>query len=100
MLEALPAYFQDRLEPAFRSLVDAAAASGKIRADVDCDALLGAIASLSLSAYLDCPETQSMVGLLLIIIVPFVTAMPTGTCVQPQGFMSKESEPRKALEGL
>ncbi len=65
VLEALPAYFQDRLEPAFRSLVDAAAASGKIRADVDCDALLGAIASLSLSAYLNGPETQSMVGLLL-----------------------------------
>ena len=65
VLEALPAYFQDRLEPAFRSLVDAAAASGKIRADVDCDALLGAIASLSLSVYLNGPETQSMVGLLL-----------------------------------
>ena len=65
VLEALPAYFQDRLEPAFRSLVDAAAASGEIRADVDCDALLGAIASLSLSAYLNSVETQSMVGLLV-----------------------------------
>lgn len=65
VLEALPAYFQDRLEPAFRSLVDAASASGEIRAGVDCDALLGAIASLSLSAYLNSAETQCMVGLLL-----------------------------------
>ena len=65
VFESLPAYFQERLLPAFTSLVDAAAVSGEIRVCVDCDAMLGAIASLSMSAYLSNPETQSMVRLLV-----------------------------------
>jgi hypothetical protein len=45
--DALPAYLNDELGPAFRSLLDAAAASGEIRAGVDEGELLRAIADLS-----------------------------------------------------
>ncbi len=45
--ESLPAYFQGRLLPAFRNLLDAAVAAGEVRADVNADDLLNAIANLS-----------------------------------------------------
>ena len=45
---ALPAYFRDHLEPVLRSLLDAAAAAGEIRADVDAYELLRAVANLCL----------------------------------------------------
>jgi AcrR family transcriptional regulator len=48
--EALPAYFEQRLRPAFRILFAAAVAAGKVRKDVDADELLGAVASLCMSA--------------------------------------------------
>jgi AcrR family transcriptional regulator len=44
--EGLPAYFQRRLLPAFRTLLDAAVAAGEIRADIDADDLLYAVANL------------------------------------------------------
>lgn len=66
VFEPLPAYFQQRLQPAFQSLVDAAAASGEIRVAVDGNALLNAIASLSSSGYQTSPEiARRMVGLLI-----------------------------------
>jgi AcrR family transcriptional regulator len=66
VFEALPAYFQQRLQPAFQSLVATAVAAGEIRAGLDCEALLGAIASLSSSRYQSSPEAaQRMVSLLI-----------------------------------
>ena len=49
--DVLPAYFDQRLRPAFRTLLEAAIATGAIRADVDAEELLGAVASLCLSAH-------------------------------------------------
>ncbi len=43
-------YFDRRLRPALRTLLEAAVASGEVRADVDADDLLGAVASLCMSA--------------------------------------------------
>jgi hypothetical protein len=46
----LPGYFDQRLRPALRRLLEAAVAAGEVRADVDADDLLGAVASLCMSA--------------------------------------------------
>jgi AcrR family transcriptional regulator len=46
--DALPGYFTQRLEPALRSLLDAATASGEIRTDIGPRQLLYAVASLCL----------------------------------------------------
>lgn len=43
--DPLPAYFSQRLLPAFQMLLDAAAASGEIRTDVNADDILNAVAS-------------------------------------------------------
>ncbi len=47
--DALPAYFDARFRPALGSLLAAAAATGAIRADVDVNDLLRAVANLSLA---------------------------------------------------
>jgi AcrR family transcriptional regulator len=44
---ALPVYFREHLQPALGSLLDAAVASGEIRAGVDAGDLLSAVANLS-----------------------------------------------------
>lgn len=44
--DALPAYFKGRLLPALRALLDAAVAAGEVRADIDPDDLMSAVASL------------------------------------------------------
>lgn len=46
VFEPLPAYFNQRLRPAFRALLKSAAAVGAIRTDVDADDILNAVASL------------------------------------------------------
>ena len=46
--DALPGYFYQRLDPALGSLLDAAAATGEIRADISARDLLNAIALLCL----------------------------------------------------
>ncbi|HEX8614430.1 MAG TPA: helix-turn-helix domain-containing protein [Telluria sp.] len=43
---ALPAYFDLRLQPALRSLLDAAAAAGEVRADIEPNELLRAVGNL------------------------------------------------------
>jgi AcrR family transcriptional regulator len=64
--EALPAYFEQRLRPAFRALFASAAAAGEIRDDIDPDELLGAVASLCMSARNDdADQAQRMVTLLV-----------------------------------
>ncbi len=64
--ETLPAYFDQRLRPALQKLLETAAAAGEVRADVDSDDLLRAVASLCMSAYNDKPGyVQRMVALLV-----------------------------------
>ncbi len=64
--EALPAYFEQRLRPAFRALFASAVAAGEIRKDIDADELLGAVASLCMSARDDqADHAQRMVALLV-----------------------------------
>jgi AcrR family transcriptional regulator len=63
--EALPACFQEPLLPALTSLLEAAAAAGQARADVEPSDLLQAVASLCLPAADDADHTQRMVALLI-----------------------------------
>lgn len=64
---ALPAYFSEHLEPALRSLLEAAHAAGAVRGDVDALDLLGAVANLSIPppGSQDQTRAQRMVALLL-----------------------------------
>jgi AcrR family transcriptional regulator len=62
--DTLPGYFDQRLRPALRSLLKAAIAAGEVRADVDADELLGAVASLCMSAHSGEPgRAERMVAL-------------------------------------
>lgn len=64
--DALPTYFQRRLEPALAALLEAATAAGEVRADISAAELLGAVASLSMHAYELRPEqARRMVALLM-----------------------------------
>jgi AcrR family transcriptional regulator len=64
--DALPAYFEKRLRPALRTLLEAAAAAGEMRADVEADELLGAVARLCMQAHDERPaHAQRMVALLV-----------------------------------
>jgi AcrR family transcriptional regulator len=66
VFDTLPGYFDQRLRPAFRALLVVAAAAGEVRADVDADELLGAVASLCMSVHNDGPgRTERMVALLV-----------------------------------
>ena len=62
--EPLPAYFSQRLLPAFRMLFESAAASSAIRTDVDADYILSAFSSLCMSANDRPDHVQRMVALL------------------------------------
>jgi AcrR family transcriptional regulator len=62
----LPAYFDARLRPALRNLVDAAVAAGEVRADIEPSDLLSAVASLSMQARDPDPaHARRMVALLV-----------------------------------
>jgi AcrR family transcriptional regulator len=64
--DTLPAYFQTRLVPALRILLEAAAAAGEVRNDVEPDELLGAVARLCMQAREDRPgHAERMVALLV-----------------------------------
>jgi hypothetical protein len=63
--EALPACFQEPLLPALASLLEAAAAAGQARADVEPSDLLQAVASLCLTADDDAEQSWRMVALLI-----------------------------------
>jgi AcrR family transcriptional regulator len=64
--DALPGYFDRRLRPALHALLDAAVAAGAVRADVDADDLLGAVASLCMSTHNAGPvRAERMVALLV-----------------------------------
>jgi AcrR family transcriptional regulator len=64
--DTLPGYFDQRLRPALHTLLEAATAAGEVRADVDADELLGAVASLCMSAHNAGPgRAERMVALLV-----------------------------------
>ena len=64
--DSLPGYFDQRLRPAFRKLVETAVASGEVRADINVDELLVAVASLCMSDYDATPgRAERMVALLV-----------------------------------
>jgi AcrR family transcriptional regulator len=64
--DGLPAHFEKRLRPALRTLVEAAKTTGAIRADVDANDLLSAVASLCTPAYdKDSDYARRMVALLV-----------------------------------
>lgn len=64
--DTLPAYFDQRLRPALRALLATAVAAGEVRADIDADELLGAVASLCMSAHNIAPgRAERMVALLV-----------------------------------
>ena len=64
--DSLPAYFQQRLHPALRTLINGAAAVGAARGDIDADDLLSAVARLCMSANDDKPDhARRMVALLV-----------------------------------
>ena len=64
--DALPGYFDRRLRPAVQTLLDAAGVAGAVRADVDADELLCAVASLCMSAHNAGPgRAERMVALLV-----------------------------------
>ncbi len=64
--DSLPAYFQQRLQPALRTLLESAAAAGEVRTDVTSEDLLGAVASLCMPAHNHGPDhARRMVALLV-----------------------------------
>jgi AcrR family transcriptional regulator len=63
--ENLRGYFEQRVRPALCMLLKAAAASGEIREDADPDDLLGAVASLCMSAYASPDRTKRLIALLV-----------------------------------
>jgi AcrR family transcriptional regulator len=63
--DTLPAYFRKRLRPALQTLLEAATAAGKVRAGVEPDDLLRAVASLCAPAHDGDPAyARRMVALL------------------------------------
>jgi AcrR family transcriptional regulator len=62
----LPVYFDQRLQPALRALLDAAAAAGQVRADIEPNDLLRAVGNLCMSVRDDSTDyTRRMVALLV-----------------------------------
>ncbi len=77
--DALPAYFEARLQPALRTLLASAAAAGEVRTDVDADDLLRAVANLCLSAQSDGSSYANRMVALLIDGLRFGTSPATNT---------------------
>jgi AcrR family transcriptional regulator len=64
--DTLPVYFQKRLEPALRTLLESAGVAGVVRTDIAAKDLLGVVASLCMHAYEQGPEhARRMVALLV-----------------------------------
>ncbi len=64
--DGLPAHFERRLRPAFRMLFDAAVGTGQVRADVDANDLLVAVASVCMSSHYGAHgHAERMISLLI-----------------------------------
>ncbi len=77
--ESLPVYFEERLVPALQSLLDAAAAAGEVRADIDANELLNAAAVLGGSAHLAAPGQSRRMVALLVDGLRYGASAPAGT---------------------
>lgn len=64
--DTLPAYFQKRLQPALRTLLEAAVAAGEVRTDIEPDDLLRAVASLCMSTHDGGPAHARRMAALLV----------------------------------
>jgi AcrR family transcriptional regulator len=64
--DTLPIYFQKRLLPAFQTLLDAAVTAGKVRADIDADDLLTAVANLCRQNQNEDPDRARRIVALLV----------------------------------
>jgi AcrR family transcriptional regulator len=62
----LPEYFNQRLRPAFQTLLDSAVAAGEVRADIDADDLLTAVANLCRQGHDEGPDRAGRMVALLI----------------------------------
>lgn len=76
--ELLPAYFQQRFEPALTSLLVTAAAAGDVRGDVEATELLSAVARLCSPADADRARDDRMISLLLDGLRYGASARPEG----------------------
>jgi hypothetical protein len=66
VFDTLPTYFEQRLEPALRTLLKSAASAGQVRPDIAAEELLGAVVSLCMQPYAQRPQhAQRMVSLLV-----------------------------------
>ena len=66
VFDPLPAYFLQRLQPALQGLLAAAAGAGVVRTDINAEDLLGAAASLCMSAHNSgTGQAERMVSLLV-----------------------------------
>ena len=66
VLDTLPAYFNQRLEPALRTLLKSAETAGEVRPDIAAEELLNAVVNLCLQPYEQGPQhAQRMVSLLV-----------------------------------
>ena len=75
--DTLPAYFQQRLEPALRKLLESAAAAGEVRSDIAVMDLLGAVGSLCMHAYKQGPEHARRMVSLLVDGLRYGASIPT-----------------------
>lgn len=74
--DTLPAYFEQRFLPALGSLLDAAAAAGAIRQDVDAHDLLQAVAGLAIT---EDPERPGQAGRMVGVLVDGLRHGATGS---------------------
>ena len=80
--DPLRTYFEQRLRPALRALLESAAAAGEVRTDVDADDILGAVTSLCMHAFDQGPEhARRMVSL-------FVDGLRYGAKPRPKSKIS------------
>jgi AcrR family transcriptional regulator len=88
--ETLPAYFEQRLRPALETLLETAAAAGEVRTDVDADDIIGAVASLCMSAKIARPDHARR------IVALFVDGLRYGASPSGERVSRHEQPPQPA----
>ena len=88
--EALPAYFERRLRPAFRALFTSAILAGVVRADVDANDLLSAVAKPCMSDRSVTPDYARRMVALLVDGLRHGADRPVGEAPKRKGSMKIE----------
>lgn len=93
--ETLPAYFDKRLEPALRTLLDSAATAGELRADAEPGDLLRAVASLCMPSSAGDPAHARRLVALLVDGLRYRAATPleSGTTAIAPGPANNRASP-------